>query len=70
MPRINEAERQTQDRVLALFRDKSGLDYMDYGNLSTQINTNIMTEKRYSTESEAKDEVERVYNIVVKQEEY
>jgi len=27
MPRINEAERNTQNRVLALFQDKAGLDY-------------------------------------------
>ena len=45
MPRINEAERKTQDRVLALFRDKTGLDYEHYGDLHGQINTNIMTDK-------------------------
>lgn len=45
MPRINEAERNTQNRVLALFQDKAGLDYAYYGDLHGQINTNIMTDK-------------------------
>lgn len=45
MPRINEAERKTQDRVLALFRDKAALGYEYYGNLRHQTNTNIMTDK-------------------------
>lgn len=45
MPRINEAERKTQDRVLALFKDKAGLDYAYYGDLHGQINTNIIADK-------------------------
>lgn len=45
MPRINEAERKTQDRVLALFQDKAGLDYAYYGDLHGQLNTNIMTNR-------------------------
>ncbi|OPY56604.1 MAG: Type-1 restriction enzyme R protein [Pelotomaculum sp. PtaU1.Bin035] len=45
MPRINEAERKTQDRVLALFRDKAALGYEYCGDLRYQTNTNIMTEK-------------------------
>ncbi|WP_206813124.1 type I restriction endonuclease subunit R [Paradesulfitobacterium ferrireducens] len=45
MPRINEAERKTQDRVLALFRDKAALGYDYYGDLRHQTNTNIMTDK-------------------------
>ncbi|HHX72081.1 MAG TPA: type I restriction endonuclease subunit R [Clostridiales bacterium] len=45
MPRINEAERKTQDRVLALFRDKAALGYEYYGDLRHQTNTNIMTDK-------------------------
>jgi type I restriction enzyme R subunit len=45
MPRINEAERKMQDRVLALFRDKTGLCYEYYGDLRYQTNTNIMTDK-------------------------
>ena len=45
MPRINEAERNTQNRVLALFQDKAGLDYAYYGDLHGQINTNIITDK-------------------------
>ncbi len=45
MPKINEAERKTQDRVLALFQDKAGLDYAYYGDLHGQINTNIMTDR-------------------------
>lgn len=45
MPRINEAERNTQNRVLALFQDKAGLDYAYYGDIHSQINTNIMTDK-------------------------
>ena len=45
MAKINEAERKTQDRVLALFRDEAVLDYEAYGNLRHQINTNLMTDK-------------------------
>jgi type I restriction enzyme R subunit len=45
MPKINEAERKTQNRVLALFQDKAGLDYAYYGDLHGQINTNIMADK-------------------------
>jgi type I restriction enzyme R subunit len=45
MAKINEAERKTQDRVLALFRDKAALNYEYFGNLHHQINTNIITEK-------------------------
>jgi type I restriction enzyme R subunit len=45
MPRINESERKTQDRVLALFRDKAVLNYVYYGNLRDNSNTNIMTNK-------------------------
>lgn len=45
MPRINEAERKTQDRVVALFRDKVTLGYEYYGNLRSQVNTNIMADK-------------------------
>jgi len=45
MAKINEAERKTQDRVLALFRDKAALDYEYYGNLRYRINTNIVTDK-------------------------
>lgn len=42
MARINEAERKTQNRVLALFQDKAGLDYIYLGDLHGQQNTNIM----------------------------
>jgi type I restriction enzyme R subunit len=45
MPKINESERKTQDRVLALFRDKAVLDYVYYGDLRDNYNTNIMTDK-------------------------
>lgn len=45
MPKINEAERITQERVLALFQDKAGLDYAYYGDLHGQINANIMTDE-------------------------
>ncbi len=45
MPRINEDERKTQDRVLALFRDRAALDYEYYGDLHGQINSNIMVDK-------------------------
>ena len=45
MAKINEAERQTQDRVLALFRDKTVLGYEYYGNLRHQTNANVMTDK-------------------------
>jgi len=45
MAKINEAERKTQDRVLALFRDKAALDYEYYGNLHHQVNTNIIPGK-------------------------
>ena len=45
MAKINETERKTQERVLALFSDKAALNYEYYGNLRHQTNTNIMTEK-------------------------
>ena len=38
MAKINEVERKTQNRVLALFRDPAGLDYEYYGNLRQQLN--------------------------------
>lgn len=41
MPKINEAERKTQERVLKLFQDKTFLGYTYYGNLRDQINYNI-----------------------------
>ena len=40
MPKINEAERVTQDRVLKLFQNELGYAY--YGNLRDRINKNIM----------------------------
>lgn len=45
MPRIDEAERKIQDRVLALFQGKAWLDYAYLGDLHGQINTNIMTDR-------------------------
>lgn len=45
MPRINEAERKTQDRVIALFRGKTSLGYEYYGDLRHQTNTNIIADK-------------------------
>ena len=45
MPKINEAECKTQERVLALFRDPEALGYECYGNLRHQDNTNIMADK-------------------------
>lgn len=45
MPKINEAERRTQERVLALFQDKAGLDYVYYGNLHDRVNSNINGDK-------------------------
>ena len=45
MPKINEAERKTQDRILALFQDKAGLDYAYWGDLHGQINTNMMANR-------------------------
>lgn len=45
MPRINDAERRTQERVLALFQDKAGLDYAFYGDLRDNSNANIMVDK-------------------------
>lgn len=45
MPKINEAERKTQDRVLALFKDGAGLGYEYYGDLRHETNTNIMTDR-------------------------
>lgn len=45
MPRINEAERKTQNRVLALFQDKAGLNYAYLGDLHGQLNTNIMVDR-------------------------
>jgi len=45
MTKINDPERKTQERVIALFRNKAVLDYDYYGDLSHQINTNVMTDK-------------------------
>jgi type I restriction enzyme R subunit len=45
MAKINEAERKTQDRVLALFCNKETLGYEYYGNLHHKISTNIMPDK-------------------------
>lgn len=45
MPTINEAEKRTQLRVLALFQDKAGLDYTFYGDQRHETNTNIMADK-------------------------
>lgn len=45
MPRINEAERKTQNRVLALFHDKAVLDYSYLGDLRGQQNTNLMADR-------------------------
>lgn len=45
MAKINEAERRTQDRVVALFCEKATLGYEYYGDLHHQINVNIITEK-------------------------
>jgi type I restriction enzyme R subunit len=45
MTKINEAERRTQERVLALFRDEAALGYEYYGDLRYETNTNIMTDK-------------------------
>lgn len=45
MAKINEAERRTQERVVALFCDKAALGYEYYGDLRHQINANIMTDK-------------------------
>lgn len=43
MPRINEAERRTQEHVVNLF--KKTLNYGCYGNLRDRVNSNIDTEK-------------------------
>ncbi len=43
MPKINEAERITQERVLKLFQEKLG--YIYYGNLRDRINSNIDAKK-------------------------
>ena len=48
MAKINEAERKTQDRLLALFRDRSTLGYEYYGDLRHQLNGNVITEKLMS----------------------
>jgi type I restriction enzyme R subunit len=43
MAKIGETERQTQNNVLKLFENTLKYDY--YGDLSGQVNTNIMTDK-------------------------
>jgi len=50
MAKINECERTAQDRVVRFFQKKLNYDY--YGNLHSQINTNIIIEKltEYLTE--------------------
>jgi len=45
MPKINEAERRTQERVLKLFKDRRLLGYTYYGNLRDRINSNIDADK-------------------------
>src|SRR5665648_13501 len=45
MAKINEAERKTQDRAVAMFRDKATLGYEYYGDLHHQSNGNVITEK-------------------------
>jgi type I restriction enzyme R subunit len=45
MPKINEAERKTQDRVISLFQDKAYLGYTFYGNLRNQISKNVIEDK-------------------------
>lgn len=45
MPKINEAEIKTQERVLALFQDKARLNYRFYGDLRYKTNTNIIADK-------------------------
>ena len=42
MPKVNETERETQDRILKLFCDKENLNYIYAGNLHHQINKNIV----------------------------
>ena len=44
MAKINETERRTQNRVIALFQDKATLGYEYYGDLRHQINSNIITD--------------------------
>jgi len=43
MAKINEAERKTQKHVLELFQNE--LNYVYYGDLRHQINSNIMVDK-------------------------
>lgn len=45
MPKINEAERKIQNHVIDFFKEPSGLAYQYYGNLSEEINTNVMKDK-------------------------
>lgn len=45
MAKINDAERKTQDRAVALFRDNATLEYEYYGDLRHHINENVITEK-------------------------
>jgi len=44
--KINESERKTQDRVIKLFKEELGYKY--YGNLHSQINSNIIVDKLLS----------------------
>jgi type I restriction enzyme, R subunit len=46
MAKINESERTTQNKVLRFFQKELNYDY--YGNLHSQINTNIIIEKLMS----------------------
>ena len=45
MPKINEAERLTQERVLNLFQNPTFLGYAYYGNLRNRTNNNIDADK-------------------------
>jgi type I restriction enzyme R subunit len=45
MAKISESERDTQNRIIALFRNKSVLSYDYYGKLSDRINSNIIEDR-------------------------
>jgi len=48
MPKINETERQTQDRILRLFCGTENLGYEYTGNLQHTINTNNGNRKNFA----------------------
>jgi type I restriction enzyme R subunit len=69
MPKINEAERRIQNHIIDFFKSPTTLGYQFYGNLSEDINTNIMEDKLKSwliNRGESPTLAEKAINELVK----